>query len=505
MTIANDILQLKPEDNVAVALRDIAAGEIVGPLQACEAIPMGHKIAVRHIERNTEILKYGLPIGIASTDIPAGAHVHTHNLTMPLHHAEAVPVNTYINHIEPAKQAREFMGYKRANGRVGTRNFVGILTSVNCAGTVAKQIAKKFGDQALPQYPNVDGVIALTHTSGCGMSHTGEGIDVLRRTITGYLDHPNFAGVLLIGLGCEVNQLSVLLDSASLQVNSRLRTLGIQESGGSLKAIAAGILEVEALLEIANTDTRSPQAVQQLVLGMQCGGSDGFSGISANPALGVAADILVAHGASVLLSETPEIYGGESSLLSRAISPEVANKLQARIKWWEAYAEKHGTDLNNNPSPGNIAGGITTILEKSLGAVAKGGSAPLTDVLEYAEPLRRKGFQFMDSPGYDPCSATGQMASGANLLCFTTGRGAVYGSKPVPCMKLSSNTKTAERQDDDIDLDCGGVITGTTNVHELGECIFEQLLRIASGEKSKSELLGFGETEFIPWQLGAVM
>ncbi len=496
-------LTLNALDSVVVALKDLLPGEKVEDIALLEPIPRGHKLARRAILSGETILKYGLPIGTAGADIAAGAHVHVHNVRFDagLERSSIAPVGFSLDRFA-ALRARRFRGYQRENGDVGTRNYVGILTTVNCSATVAKQIARRSED--VSAYPNVDGVIALTHTSGCGMAHVGEGIEILQRTLGGYARQPNFGAVLLIGLGCEVNQSDRLLREQNLVPGSRLRTLSIQDAGGTASAIEKGIELVRELLQIANSDRRVDVPVGALKLALQCGGSDGWSGMTANPALGAAADRLVAAGGSVVLSETPEIYGAESLLLARAISPDVQEKLLERLQWWEGYAAKHNTDLNNNPSPGNIAGGLTTILEKSLGAVAKGGTAPLVDVLLYGERIGA-GFQFMDTPGYDPCSATGQIAGGANLMAFTTGRGAVFGAKPVPSIKLSSNSALAVRQSEDIDLDCGDIAYGVRSVDELGAEIFERLLRIASGEKTASERLGFGEAEFVPWVIGAVM
>ena len=501
-------LRLSAADGVAVALVDLAIGEqpVADGPTLINAVPRGHKFALRDHAGGEPVTKYGMPIGAATEAIASGAHVHVHNLRFDADLPRpAVPLKAFDADRFGALQERRFLGFLREDGRVGTRNFVGILTSVNCSATVARQIARHFGEGRPSGYPNVDGVVAFTHSTGCGMAHDGDGITLLQRTLAGYARHPNFAGVLLLGLGCEVNQLDRLLREQGLEAGARLRTLGIQQVGGTREAIAAGIAEVESLLVLANADTRQPAPISKLTLGLQCGGSDGWSGLSANPALGAAADRLVAAGASVVLSETPEIYGAESLLLARAQSPAVAEALRAKLAWWEAYAEKHGTDLNNNPSPGNIAGGLTTILEKSLGAVAKGGRAPLRAVLDYAETVREAGFQFMDTPGYDPCSATGQIAGGCTLLAFTTGRGAVFGAKPVPSLKLASNSALAVRQADDIDIDCGGILDGRHSIDTMGAAVFERLVALASGEESASERLGFGEAEFVPWQIGAVM
>ncbi|NBB52887.1 altronate dehydratase, partial [Rhizobium sp. CRIBSB] len=395
-----------------------------------------------------------------------------------------------------------FDGYVRPDGSVGTRNYIGVLTSVNCSATVARRIAYAFPDADLPT--GIDGVVAFTHQGGCGGSSLSVDTVVLQRTMAGYARHPNLAGVLVVGLGCEANQIPDWLAREGLQPGPGLRTLSIQDAGGTSRAIEAGIAEVRALISRAATAKRTAVTAANLAVGLQCGGSDGWSGITANPALGAAVDLLIAHGGRAILSETPEIWGAEHLLLRRATSPDVADRLLARLDWWRAYADRHGMALNNNPSPGNIAGGLTTILEKSLGAVAKSGSGPLNDVIGYAEPLMAPGLSFMDSPGYDPCSATGQIASGANLLAFTTGRGSVFGAKPTPSIKLASNARLASWMDEDIDIDASPVLDGVP-VSALGEIIFARMLAVASGEASRSEALGIGDNEFVPWQVGGYL
>jgi altronate hydrolase len=388
---------------------------------------------------------------------------------------------------------------------VATRNYLGVLTSVNCSATTAKLIADKFRGEALRAFPHVDGIVALGHGTGCGMASEGEGMDILRRTIAGYARHPNFAGVLILGLGCEANQISRLVAAEGLEPGAFLQTMTIQDSGGTAKTVQEGMARLKAMLPEANKAKRQTVPASHLTLALQCGGSDGYSGITANPALGACVDLLVRHGGSAVLSETPEVYGAEHLLTRRAVSREIGEKLIERIRWWEAYTAKTGGEMNNNPSPGNKAGGLTTILEKSLGAVAKGGTTNLVEVYRYAEPITAKGFVFMDTPGYDPVSATGQVAGGANVICFTTGRGSVFGCKPAPSLKLATNTPLYRRMEDDMDIDCGPIADGAASVAEIGRRIFELVLATASGQPTKSELLGMGEEEFTPWQLGAVM
>jgi len=393
----------------------------------------------------------------------------------------------------------------RNNGRVGTRNYIGVIASVNCSASVCRYIADAFKGEALQAFPNVDGVVAITHGSGCGMDGSGEGLEILRRTLRGYADHPNFAGVLVIGLGCEVNQIAPLIESLASRESGLFSALTIQDEGGTRETVEQGKNIVRDMLTLANHAKRSNVPAQHLTVGLQCGGSDGYSGISANPALGAAVDLVVRHGGTAILSETPEIYGAEHLLTARAAAPAIAEKLMARLRWWEGYTSQHHGDMNNNPSPGNKAGGITTILEKSLGAVAKGGSTGLMAVYEYAEPVSEHGLVFMDTPGYDPVSATGQVAGGANLICFTTGRGSVYGCKPTPSLKLATNSPLFKRMGLDMDYNCGAIIDGTLSVAQAGEQIFQMMLDTASGKPTRSEEHGLGDNEFVPWQLGAVM
>ncbi|MEO6280496.1 altronate dehydratase family protein [Roseateles sp.] len=498
------LIVLHAGDNVAVARAPLAEGQALPQLRVREAIASGHKIALRDIARDEVVLKYGQPIGVASTAISAGEHVHVHNLEMA-----RIPSAAQATARQPAEplagdQALGFDGYLRADGRVGTRNYIGVLSSVNCSATVCKAIAQSFDGAALAAFPGVDGVVAITHGSGCGMSE-GEGLQLLQRTLRGYAGHPNFAAVVLIGLGCEVNQVGPLLQGLEPEARQRVHALTIQDAGGTREAIARGQQIVRELAAQAAAAKRRRVPLSHLVVGLQCGGSDGYSGISANPALGAAVDLLVSHGGTAILSETPEIYGAEHLLTARAASPEVAERLLARLRWWEDYAARNGAELDNNPSPGNKAGGITTILEKSLGAVAKAGSSTLTEVVEYAQPVSGPGLVFMDTPGYDPVSATGQVAGGANLICFTTGRGSTYGCKPTPSLKLATNTRLFERMPLDMDFNAGGIVDGTQTVAEAGEVLFRLMLETASGRATLSEQHGLGDNEFVPWQLGAVM
>jgi len=507
-------IRIHPADDVVIARRQLLGGtrlEAEG-VTVSGLIPPGHKVAVRAIAAGQPVRRYNQIIGTATTDIAPGQHVHSHNLAFgsferdPAAGAAAVATD-YV--ARPAA----FQGIVRQEadrqGRVATRNYVGVLTSVNCSATVARAIADHFrrdiNPRALEAFPNVDGVIALTHGAGCATDSAGEPLAVLRRTLGGYARHPNFAALLLVGLGCETNQISGLMQQEALAESSRLHSFSIQDSGGTAKTVARGIELIEWMLEQANRVQRQPVPASHLVVGLQCGGSDGYSGISANPALGAAVDRLVRHGGTAILSESPEVYGGEHLLTRRAVSQAVADKLLARLRWWEDYCARNGGAMDNNPSAGNKAGGLTTILEKSLGAVAKSGTTNLVDVYEYAQPVTARGLVFMDTPGYDPVSATGQVAGGANLICFTTGRGSAYGCAPSPSLKLSTNTALWVKQADDIDINCGEIIDGTASIDELGERIFQLMLDTASGARTKSEVHGYGQNEFVPWQLGAVM
>ncbi|MFK0344245.1 UxaA family hydrolase [Pseudomonas asiatica] len=502
------VIRLNPLDDVVVSLGQLEPGSVIASenVTATASIPPGHKIATRSVEQGAPVRRYGQIIGFASQPIRPGDHVHTHNLAMgdfTRDYAFSQDAHTTQRVDSPAT----FQGIVRADGRVATRNYIGVLTSVNCSATAARAIADHFrrdiNPAALADFPNVDGVVALTHGSGCALDSEGEALALLQRTLGGYATHPNFAGLLVIGLGCETNQIPKLLETQGLQQGETLKAFTIQDTGGTAKTVAKGIELIREMLPKANDVKREPVPASHLIIGLQCGGSDGYSGISANPVLGAAVDLLVKNGGTAILSETPEIYGAEHLLTRRAVTPEVGQKLVNRIRWWEAYCARHGAQVNNNPSSGNKAGGLTTVLEKSLGGIAKGGSTALVDVYEYAQPVKARGLVFMDTPGFDPISATGQVAGGANLICFTTGRGSAFGCAPAPSLKLATNTALWERQSDDMDLNCGQILEGERTIEELGAELFDRLLRLASGEPSRSELHGYGQQEFVPWQIGA--
>ncbi|MBE2277842.1 MAG: altronate dehydratase [Rhodobacteraceae bacterium] len=503
--MAEGIIRLNDADNVVIALSNLRAGTapagLGGALPA--SVPRGHKIASRAIGRGERVIRYGQIIGQATEDIPAFAHVHSHNLGMGAHSGDYAPGRDCRP--LPALPPREFLGYARADGSVGTRNYLGILTSVNCSGSVARFIAEAAErDPVLSALPGIDGIVAIVHQTGCGMSGTNEGYRTLMRTLKGYARNPNFGGILLVGLGCEVMQVPDLVGQGRLRPDGNFRYMTIQDEGGTRATIDRALGTLREMAAVAARIPRRPAPVSKLVVGLQCGGSDGYSGITANPALGTASDMLVAMGGTTILSETPEIYGAEHLLTRRAVSPEVAETLLERIRWWEDYTARNGGEMDNNPSPGNKRGGLTTILEKSLGAVAKGGTAPLAGVYRFGEAITTPGFVYMDSPGYDPCSVTGQIASGATLIVFTTGRGSVSGYKPSPCIKLATNSEVYARMTGDMDVNCGDILDGVS-IADKGAEILDRIIAVASGARTKSEDLGFGGAEFVPWQIGAVM
>jgi altronate hydrolase len=502
------VIRLHSRDNVVVARTDIAIGEpIPGEnLVSRSQVPAGYKVATRPIAKGEPILKYNIVIGFAASEITPGSLVHSHNTEFHEFDRDYAFASEYrpVDYVPQAQRAT-FQGIVRADGRVATRNFIGILSTVNCSATVVRKIAEWFTPERLADYPNVDGVVAFSHSLGCGMEMSGEPMALLRRTIAGYARHANLAAALIVGLGCERNQLGELMADEKLQVGPRLLNFVMQESGGTRRTIEAGVEAVRALLPEANRVARETVAASHLTVGLQCGGSDGFSSITANPALGAAVDLLVRHGGTGILSETPEIYGVEHTLTRRAVSREVGEKLVERIRWWkDEYSVGRDVQINGRVSPGNQVGGLANIFEKSLGSSMKGGTGPLMEVYRYAEPVTTKGFVFMDTPGYDPVSATGQIAGGANLIAFTTGRGSMFGAKPVPSLKLATNSPMFRRLEEDMDINCGEVLDGTASIEEMGQRIFELMLRTASGERSKSELLGLGDNEFVPWQIGVM-
>ncbi len=499
-------IRLDPADNVVTATRTLEAGTAVDDVVTTAIIPRNHKLASREIKAGEAVRKYAQVIGYATEVIVAGGHVHTHNVEFR-NTEEDYEISTDLRPAVPvAEAARDsFMGYRRENGRVGTRNYIGILTSVNCSATAARMIASAFGPEEMARYPNVDGVVAFVHGTGCGMAGQGEGFEALQRVMWGYARNPNHGGVLMVGLGCEMNQIDWLLEAYGLKQGPLFKTMNIQDSMGLAKTVETGIAMVREMLPEVNRATRESCPASELMVALQCGGSDALSGVTANPALGYACDLLVAQGGTGVLAETPEIYGAEHLLIRRAIDDATGKRLIGLIDWWQDYTARNHGSMDNNPSPGNKKGGLTTILEKSLGAASKGGTTPLTGVFKYAEPVTARGFTFMDSPGYDPASVTGQIASGCNLVTFTTGRGSAFGSKPSPCIKIATNTEMYERLMSDMDINAGAMLTEGQSLEEKGREIYDMLLTVASGNPSKSEAQGLGDYEFVPWQIGATM
>ncbi len=501
-----DFVRLSDADNVVTVTRSLPADHPIESVKTVKMIPRGHKVATTAIAKGETVRKYAQIIGYATRDIEPGDHVHVDEIEFrgTSHDYE---FSTDLNPPPKVPEAERdsFMGFRRKNGTIGTRNFIAIVTSVNCSATAARMIAQAFGPEELADYPNVDGVCAFVHGTGCGMAPDGDGFEALQRVMWGYARHPNHAAVLMVGLGCETNQIDWLLEAYGLEKGPTFQTMNIQSVAGLRKTVEMGIEKIRAMLPEANKAVREPCPASELTVALQCGGSDAWSGITANPAVGRACDLLVAQGGAGVLAETPEIYGAEHLLTRRAVSQEVGERLIERIKWWEDYTARNKGSMDNNPSPGNKKGGLTTILEKSLGASAKGGTAPLEGVYRYGQTITTRGFNFMDSPGYDPASVTGQIASGCNLVCFTTGRGSAFGSKPAPTVKIATNSEMYGRMIEDMDVDAGAMLSDGVSLDDKGREIYELWLRVASGEKSKSEAQGLGDYEFVPWQIGAVM
>ncbi|MGC1275764.1 MAG: altronate dehydratase family protein [Planctomycetaceae bacterium] len=512
----SSLILLHPSDNVAVARRTIRQGAALPMLDgtvACSPsnVGFGHKVAVAAIAPGDSIRKFGQIIGHATSVIRPGDWVHSHNLA-----AGELRLDYAISSEAPAAPApiigRTFQGYRRSDGRAATRNYVAVVSTVNCSAATSRMVAQRVSRDLLERYPNVDGVIALTHKGGCALQYGGVDHRQLARTLAGFAKHANVGGYLVLGLGCESAPASFLTENYGLvQLNGKngrqsggMPFLTIQDQGGIRRTVDAGVAALADLLPEADRVRREPIPVSELILGLNCGGSDGCSGVTANPALGVASDLLVAHGGTTVLAETTEVYGGEHTLTRRAVSREVGERLLDMIRWWERYTEFFGVKIDNNPSPGNKAGGLTTIYEKSLGAIAKGGSTALRGVFGYAEPITERGFVFMDTPGYDPASVTGLVAGGCNLVAFTTGRGSCFGFKPAPSLKICTNTPTYERMIDDMDINAGVILDGVP-VEDVGRQIFEKLIAVASGEKTKSEGQGIGDDEFCPWSIGPTL
>ena len=501
-----DFVRLDSADNVVTAIRPLEAGAAIENVATTGLVPRGHKVATAAIAKGEKVIKYNQIIGYASVDIAPGDHVHTQNVEFRgTDHDYEFSTDLRPVTMVPEADRDTFMGFRRPNGKVGTRNYIAVLTSVNCSATAARQIASYFSPEVMAEYPNVDGVAAFVHGTGCGMAGSGDGFEALQRVMWGYARHPNCAGVVMVGLGCEMNQIDWLLEAHGIQKGPLFDAMNIQNVAGLRRTVEVGIEKVKAMLPLANEFKREPCPASELTVALQCGGSDAWSGITANPAVGYACDLLVAQGGTGVLAETPEIYGAEHLLTRRAVDRKTGEKLVKLIEWWEDYTARNKGSMDNNPSPGNKAGGLTTILEKSLGAAAKGGTSPLTGVYKYGEPVTKPGFAFMDSPGYDPASVTGQIASGSNLVVFTTGRGSAFGSKPAPTVKIATNSELARKMPEDMDIDAGKILTGDASVEDVGREIYQKWLAVASGEKSFSESQGLGDYEFVPWQIGATM
>lgn len=510
----NDVaIILDPADVVGIAKRPLLPGTVLvradgSELRISQMVPPGHKFALTAIANDAPVRRYGQIIGFATTDIQPGQHVHVQNMSIKeqgsLKVDYAIGTEYKPEQYVPASERRTFMGFRRPDGRVGTRNYVAVLASVNCASSATAAVVNHFKQPgALKDYPNVDGVIGYPHKGGCGAHIGSRDLQLLQRTLAGVCDHPNVAGYVLLSLGCEVNQPGDMIEATSMKDDAP-QVITIQQDGGYAKTVERGIEAVEKLLAKANEAVREEFSIEHLMVALQCGGSDGWSGVTANPALGKAADLLVQQGGTVVLGETTEVYGAEHLLTRRAKSPEVAEKLIKMIHWWEDYTAYFGGTIDNNPSPGNKLGGLTTIYEKSLGAVAKAGSMPLNQVVAYGERVTEKGFVHMDTPGYDPVSVTGQVAGGCNVVCFTTGRGSAFGFKPSPSIKLATNSELYGKQEPDMDINCGRVLDGIT-IEEMGQEILDEIIAVASGKRTKSELAGVGEEEFNPWILGAML
>ena len=509
-----DVVQLHPQDNVCVAARNLQVGEVISvddrSFTVTEEVRLGHKIALTDIASGEAVRKYGQIIGFMTHEVNSGEHVHSHNLGLGEFETEYASA-TEIPAAPDPLTGRTFQGYRRADGKAGTRNYLAVISTVNCSASVSKYVAERFDSAALEEFPNVDGVVAFKHNTGCGMQFGGLNHQYLNRVMGGIARHPNIGAYLLIGLGCEQGAMGYLMeDQRLIQIEGtgslveRPPVFSMQDMGGTVRTAEAAIEKVAELLPQANDAQREPIPASEIILATECGGSDGNSGITANAALGCASDMIVASGGTTILAETSEIYGAEHLLTRRARTPEVAEKLLERIEWWKWYAKTFGAELDNNPSVGNKEGGLTTIAEKSLGAVAKAGSSALEEVYHYAEPVTSKGFVVMDTPGFDPPSVTGMVAGGANVCVFTTGRGSCFGCKPTPSIKVASNSPMFERMRDDMDIDAGTVLAGRT-VEQVGAEIYEKILDVASGEQPKSEQHGIGDEEFVPWVVGPVL
>lgn len=501
---------LHPKDDVAILKEPMLAGARVkyqgDEWQLQQMIPAGHKIALRSLPAGTPLRRYGQIIGETHVDVLPGEHVHSHNLSVGNFERDyefAVDIQT--TKPLPIDERHQFMGFRRVDGRAGTRNYIAVISSVNCSAHTVRAIANEYSTDRLATYSNIDGVIGFPHALGCASQLDGEGYRLLQRTLAGIARNPNIAATVWVGLGCEVNQVDAIIQNEKLSMNGVLPPMfTIQGSGGIRKTVETAVSKIDELLPEANHCEREPIPISELTIALQCGGSDGWSGVTANPLVGCVADVIVRQGGTVVLGEMPEVYGAEHMLTRRAVNEAVGRKLVEKIRWWENYTAMHGMEIDNNPSVGNKLGGLTTIYEKSLGAVAKGGTTPLTAVLDYAEPAQTRGFTLMDTPGYDPVSVTGQVAGGSNIVIFTTGRGSAFGFKPAPSIKISTNSQLYRQMPEDMDFDSGGLLDGVT-MEEMTEQLLELVIAVASGQPTLSEAQGVGESEFNPWHIGATL
>lgn len=501
------VIRLDKEDNVVVARYDIPEGTEIPDegVTTLQPVPGGHKIAVCPIAKGEPIKKYNTIIGYAAEDIVPGTWMHSHNILFDEVNKDYAYSRDYKPvELIPEQDRATFMGIVREDGRVATRNIIAIVVCGNCAATVARKIAYYFDKERMKEWPNVNAVVPFITGIGCGMEMSGEPMDLLRRTICGTATNPNVAGSIILALGCERNNIDKMMEGAGLKEGKMLRRLVTQECGGTRKTVEAGIQMVKEMMVEANKATRTRVPASELILALQCGGSDGYSGLSANPSLGRASDILIRNGGTVVLSETTELFGVEQTITCRAKTPEIGRKLVDHMNWWLKYNEGRDCQINGKVSPGNNAGGLSNVLEKSLGGAKKGGSTCLNEVYNYAEPITEKGLVIMDTPGYDPVSLTGQVAGGATICCFTTGRGSCIGRQDCPTIKIASNSPMYNRMEEDMDINCGQVIDGDKTLDEMGEIIFQRILDVASGAKTKSEALGVGYDEYVPWPIGVL-
>ena len=498
-------IRLDETDNTVLALKDIPAGTFLPEegITVLSDIPMGHKILTRFTAKGEPVLKCGTVIGYASCDAEPGTHMHNDTIAFDAVTEETAYCSDWKpTEYVPESERRTFRGFRREDGSVGTRNCIAVIACSNCAATVVRRIAAHFDGGVLSCFPHVDAVVPLVTSTGCGIEKSGVPLEFMRRVLAGTVRNPNFAGALVVALGCENNNIDAFFSETGLSAGTMLRRLVIQEEGGGRASVEKGIAAVEEMLAEAELFRRTDVSVSELRVALECGGSDAFSGVSANPALGKAMDLLVRQGGTAILTEPTEFVGIESALARRARDRHTAQQVMDMMAWWREYLKGTDSQINGKVTPGNNAGGITNVLEKALGSTRKAGSTGLNAVFEYAEPVTERGFVIMNAPSYDPVSAAAMFAGGANICAFTTGRGSLYGARHFPTVKISSNTRRWEIQRDDIDLNAGAVIDGEKTLDEMGREIFETLIAVASGQKTKSELFGMGDDEYVIWDIG---